>query len=601
MTFSIETQAPRYNTSAGDSRSLDHEETILGHLLTEKQYSLKDSLYYLTAYAKQETKSWDSTESVSSAGFWVGMVAGGAAFMAVGAGPIGMVLGGVVAAIGSGGSWLLKDTAERVGALRRTEFELHRNHPWIRDRLWQLSQTGATSAEIVAIYDRMLFHMFANGIPSDGNAIAGSMGIQSPTFADLPATASAETTAQSGIQTSSDPLAPRTESQALAVTELQAIAPGVAAAPSMQHIVSPVWNPAQDLGENPQSALIVGTPGSGKGMMVSNAVRVLKERNPDLTVFVVDPKADPKEKGYWTSIADTYRAFSLMNCSDPDDGAEWLLRCMDEFRKLPAPKLCIFDELMSASTELSLANKELKALQRLKKFVVGLIGQGDSTGVFLWAMTQSPQVNDLGMGGGVRANLRVIGLVSPKNLTAIEALTSTKLIPAPAGGMDELRSIMAASPVGRAVFDGKIARWLPMPKLMNHSGFDRDNRSLNDESSPPESRSPSPSVAQPSSEPEWKAYQEIPQQSSDEVTPKKETYDGWAEYPIHQAVLKYLSDKEGKTDRDIYDAIRRRRSDSEWESVPGTDNMSKLRTILKYLAYNRKIGATPEGVYSGIG
>ena len=106
MTFSIETQAPRYNTSAGDSRSLDHEETILGHLLTEKQYSLKDSLYYLTTYAKQETKSWDSTEAVSSAGFWVGMVAGGAAFMAVGAGPIGMVLGGVVAAIGFSSSLL---------------------------------------------------------------------------------------------------------------------------------------------------------------------------------------------------------------------------------------------------------------------------------------------------------------------------------------------------------------------------------------------------------------------------------------------------------------------------------------------------------------
>ena len=110
-------------------------------------------------------------------------------------------------------------------------------------------------------------------------------------------------------------------------------------------------------------------------------------------------------------------------------------------------------------------------------------------------MTQSPQVKDLGMSGGVRANLRVIGLVSPKNMTAVEALVSTQLIPKPDGGMDELRSIMAASPVGRAVFDGKIARWLPMPKLENHSGFDRDNRSLSDEV--PETRSTSPTIAPP--------------------------------------------------------------------------------------------------------
>ena len=445
MTFSIETQAPKYNTSGGDSRSLDHEETILGHLLTEKQYTLKDSLYYLASYAKEETKCWDSTESVSSAGFWVGMVAGGAAFLAVDAGPLGMAIGGVVAAVGSGGSWFLKDTAERVGALRRTEFELHRNHPWLRERLWQLAEGGATSAEIVATYDRMLFHMFANGIPVDGNTFAGSLTIDKPVFAELP--------------------------QAQSANKM------VAAAPSMQHIVSPVWNPAQDLGENPQSALIVGVPGSGKGMMISNAIRVLKAKNPNLKVFVIDPKASPKEKGYWTSIADDYRAFSLKNCEDPDEGAAWLLQCMDAFRRMPSPKLCIFDELMTAATELELADSKLKALPKLKKFVVGLVGQGDSEDEWLWAMTQSPQVKDLGMSGGVRANLRVIGLVSPKNMTAVEALVSTQLIPKPDGGMDELRSIMAASPVGRAVFDGKIARWLPMPKLENHSGYDRDNRS----------------------------------------------------------------------------------------------------------------------------
>jgi hypothetical protein len=283
---------------------------------------------------------------------------------------------------------------------------------------------------------------------------------------------------------------PTPENGAIDVTA-ETVGDMIAASPSMQHITSPVWNPAQDLGENPQSALIVGVPGSGKGVTVSVAVRVLRQRNPNLKVFVIDPKASPKERGYWESIADDYRAFSLKNCEDPDEGAAWLLQCMDAFRRLPGPKLCIFDELMTAATELELADSKLKALPKLKKFVVGLVGQGDSEAEWLWAMTQSPQVKDLGMSGGVRANLRVIGLVSPKNMSAVEALVSTQLIPKPDGGMVELRAIMAASPVGRAVFDGKIARWLPMPKLENHSGFDRDNRSLADEVAP--------SIAPPSS------------------------------------------------------------------------------------------------------
>ena len=239
-----------------------------------------------------------------------------------------------------------------------------------------------------------------------------------------------------------------------------------------------LFNPAIDLGQNPQSALIAGVPGSGKGILVSNAVRVLRQNHQALKVMMIDPKGDPKEKGYWAPVTDVYRSMNLMDCDDPDEGASWLLACMDEFRKLPAPKLLIFDEMLAASVEISLAHKDFKAPQRMKKFVSGIIAQGDSQAVWLWAMSQSVQVADLGISGGVRGNLRVIGIISPKNTTAIEALTSTRLIPPPTGGMDELREIMKASPVDRAFYDGKLSRWLPMPELENYSGFDRDNRTI---------------------------------------------------------------------------------------------------------------------------
>ena len=415
---------------------------------------------------------------------------------------------------------------------RELEGKFLRDYPAVFDRINQRVNSGEGVAKIAGEYGQM-FRAYRK---SDRAALA-----------QITATASAETTAQSGIQNGDASNAPRTESAALAPTELQPIAPGLAAAaPSMQHIVSPVWNPAQDLGENPQSALIVGVPGSGKGMMVSNAIRVLKSKVPNLKVFVIDPKASPKERGYWTSIADEYRAFSLKNCEDPDEGAAWLLSCMDAFRRLPGPKLCIFDELMTAATELELSDSKMKALPKLKKFVVGLVGQGDSEAEWLWAMTQSPQVKDLGMSGGVRANLRVIGLVSPKNMTAVEALVSTQLIPKPDGGMDELRSIMAASPVGRAVFDGKIARWLPMPKLENHSGFDRDNRSLSAETSSPKTRS----SAQPTDE--WDGVPEVECDGPDDAQWdlierfSQETGQGYFNNPNFDSWLKKQTYVDGK-------------------------------------------------------
>ena len=406
----------------------------------------------------------------------------------------------------------------------------------------------------------------------------------------------------------------------------ESIAPGVAVAPSMQHIVSPVWNPAQDLGENPQSALIVGVPGSGKGILISNAIRVLKAKVPSLKVFVIDPKASPKERGYWESIADEYRAFSLKNCEDPDEGAAWLLSCMDAFRRLPGPKLCIFDELMTAATELELSDSKMKALPKLKKFVVGLVGQGDSEAEWLWAMTQSPQVKDLGMSGGVRANLRVIGLVSPKNMTAVEALVSTQLIPKPDGGMDELRSIMAASPVGRAVFDGKIARWLPMPELENHSGFDRDNRSLSDEV--PETRSTSPFVdpvhiarmqnnnamhherMMNALEPEEKVEQlerlwNIPSVEVEiETTAIDDRPEGLDDFPLVLTIWEYLHGKDARSMKQIRDAMRktgRISEDNLRAKLPAIEGYNEaLKTVIQFGVGRGFLKEVSEDTYEAI-
>jgi hypothetical protein len=163
------------------------------------------------------------------------------------------------------------------------------------------------------------------------------------------------------------------------------------------------------------------------------------------------------------------------------------------------------------------------------------------------------------MSGGVRANLRVIGLVSPKNMTAVEALVSTQLIPKPDGGIDELRAIMAASPVGRAVFDGKIARWLPMPKLENHSGFDRDNRNLADEKPATETQKMGIGSSN------WERMKQGTGRSDEaidtaavevEAVAVVEHPDGLEDFPLVLTIWEYLAGKDARSMKQISGAMK---------------------------------------------
>ena len=321
------------------------------------------------------------------------------------------------------------------------------------------------------------------------------------------------TSAAPDVQDSVIPQREYADAVATPIPEIQLKSAAQPMEPVMKTTQAP-YDVALDLGTQPQSTIIAGVPGSGKGMIVSNAVRHLKAKNPTLTVMMVDPKGDEKESGYWTGTADIVRQFKLMSCSDPDTGATWLLRCLVEFNRLPSPKLLILDELLAVATELALADKELKAPQKLKKLLSGWVAQGDSQDVWVWAMTQSVNTGDLGLSAGVRGNLRAIGIVAGKNINAIEGLTSTRLIPPPGGGMDELRQLMTDSPVQRAFFDSKTAQWYSMPRLENHSGYDRDARSFAPGYSP---------VAAPRTELEVKSQDE-PKVilESDEDTPELE-------------------------------------------------------------------------------
>lgn len=286
-------------------------------------------------------------------------------------------------------------------------------------------------------------------------------------------------------------------------------APAIAAAPSMAMVngvetIAP-RDIATDLGNNPQSALIFGTPGAGKGMNISNAIRTLRAKLPNVTVMMVDPKGDKKERGYWESQVDIFESRSLLK-SSPRSSAEWMMRCMEKYVELDGPKLLIWDELFATITVLKGQNipkgeDAFPCFTEFQQFMGLHLSLGPSTGVWVWGMSQSANLSDLGLTSGGLGTTRIIALVSPDNKGSVEAFYATKAITAPKGGMDTIDRLMDTSPVGRACYDGKTKRWYPMARLENHSGFDRDNADWNNlgKTSPAPETSRVTPIAPPSS------------------------------------------------------------------------------------------------------
>lgn len=247
---------------------------------------------------------------------------------------------------------------------------------------------------------------------------------------------------------------------------------------------------ADDMGKNPQSAIIAGVPGAGKGILVSNAMRAIKRHNPQVHIFAIDPKADPKERGYW-EIADTYHGLRFKD-HNAEDSAEWLMSRLHDFQRLQGPKLLILDEGLSCLMTLKLARvyeyrttdsgKEqvvkVDMMGRFKGFLAYISSMGDSENEWIWLVSQLVNCEDLGLTGGQRAIFRSIALVSPKNKNACENFFSTKFVPLPDGGKQGVYDLMARSPCDRAYYDGKTDQWQPTPIWQNYSGYDRDNRTF---------------------------------------------------------------------------------------------------------------------------
>jgi hypothetical protein len=231
-----------------------------------------------------------------------------------------------------------------------------------------------------------------------------------------------------------------------------------------------------------KNSLIVGVPGSGKGIFVTNALEYLKQsKQRQVTIFYIDPKNDPNETKYFSGRVDYLFRQDLMTC-DAADAYKWLQNCIQKFDEFDAGlgyKLLVFDEL-------NLVTKTLKRIEGglgwLEGKLTGYSSSGSSRGIVLWGISQNAHTKGLGFDGGTRSIFIPVFLISADNLSASEGILRATMIPSDKKlSTTQIQSLCDKSPVDRAIFYGGLNEWFPMPKLPNYSGFDRDSRQFIDE------------------------------------------------------------------------------------------------------------------------
>ena len=241
------------------------------------------------------------------------------------------------------------------------------------------------------------------------------------------------------------------------------------------------------------SMTVVGVPGAGKGMFVSNLLRLARRYHPQLHIFVMEGKGDAKEAGYWQGVADDIRSIEGLGAS-PVSIVAWINGCLEDFKAIAGPKLLIFDEVTYLYKVWQTTEKE--SFEDYIQYKIGLSSMGDSLDNYIWEIGQVSNAKDLGVTAGIRSLFKPIAIVSNHDRRAANALLGTKFVPLPEEGKKAVMSMCDLSPCGRAVYDYVNDCWQPMPQLPNLSGFDRDTRSFSQKSpkTPPPAAPPPPDV-----------------------------------------------------------------------------------------------------------
>jgi hypothetical protein len=222
-----------------------------------------------------------------------------------------------------------------------------------------------------------------------------------------------------------------------------------------------------------KNTMIIGVPGVGKGLTVSNLVKEARKRHPGKHIVGIDPKNSEKESGSWANGYDKVFRFSL-SALGSEAGLREFNKALRYFKDFPGEKLLIMDEGLSVMRCLK---RDAEQLREFNDWLTFLTSMGDSEGIHLWFISQTGNLKDLGIDSSVRACFDLLAMMTLGNEALMQGLLRTDLMPSgKASNPKVVKAAIADSEIGRAYYFNRIGEWLPMPTLPNHSGYDRDKR-----------------------------------------------------------------------------------------------------------------------------
>jgi len=289
------------------------------------------------------------------------------------------------------------------------------------------------------------------------------------------------------VASSSQSLPPQPEPVAKEVPTIEVEAKPVEEKPTQIEVTpSPAPNPltvtptssklepvdiALKMAEVPKSTIIAASPRVGKGVVVSMAISYLRQLHPDLEIWLIDPKDEPTERHYWSLIDPDKRChFDLRDFDvDVETAIEVFSEHLTRFNRSEAHrKLLIIDEFVTLNQKCA-----GQFMNQLKDFVVGICSSGEvnpdmGIGRFVWAITQSPYVSDLGFKTkAALATFQRVFLLNKASVHLYSLAVSASFVPA---GFDQKLNRLL-EPTGRVFYYSRTDSWHPIPsyQLPNQS------------------------------------------------------------------------------------------------------------------------------------
>ena len=216
---------------------------------------------------------------------------------------------------------------------------------------------------------------------------------------------------------------------------------------------------AKYMAMNPKPTLVSAVPRSGKGVCLAQMWREFKSLNPGAIVWVIQPKPAGSELGYWEGVDKFWGEMiedALGNSSEISRISKELTNFVKEWRQQPQrPKMLIIDEAVKIQSVL-----KRWYLDFLVPTIQVEASSGETDDRYLYVVSQSPLVKDIGISTGNRSSLQLLHIHKPdedENLGVLRG--SFNSIPEPDGQLHGL----SESPKQAIFYHTGVSDWYPMP------------------------------------------------------------------------------------------------------------------------------------------